>query len=403
MAASIIIMSIILSVFAFHVVLLGIEVVLSLLIPGLKYLADKNNDANLDREASRYMNYIAITYASQQVMLTATTVFTLSFFPEFLVLAGRILFYPLAFFILAFALRLSLMSAFWYGWGRWPRNLYYGIGVSYGFLGVLVVYLDSVLLGFLNYPKGLIRASPLKVDNAQIYLNPTTYPLFFVLVFAAVSVTLSILVFIHSARIRASSGPVDTQRNLIKHYVIIAWASVLLFVPSLLWYLASLAKYSNYKYSNIVGGILETPQGPNFSWLLVVFLLLLVAFGSTLSLDVQRIWQKKEDSVEGMKEDRLLIYHGPLGAVWFVLLFLLNLLSQTPYLVSDPELAETVTVLNVRQAINPYADMLDLYSLTFFVLIPYFIAFATLLYFFFTGVIGGDREIKGKRLAGVIE
>ncbi len=403
MAASIIIMSIILSVFAFHVVLLGIEVVLSLLIPGLKYLADKTSDTNLNKEASRYMNYIAITYASQQVMLTATTVFTLAFFPEFLVLAGRILFYPLAFFILAFALRLSLMSAFWYGWERWPRNLYYGIGAAYAFLGIVVVYLDSVLLGFLNYPKGLYQANPLKVNNAQLYLNPTTYPLFFVLVFAAVAVTLSILVFIHATRIRVNSGPVDTQKILVRYYLLIAWVSAVLFIPSLLWYLASLARYSEYKYSNIVGGILTEAQGSSFSWLLVVFLLLLIAFGATLSVDVQRIWRKKQDTIEDIKKDRLLIYHGPLGAALFVALFLLNLLSQTPYLVSDPELASSVLVLNVRVSINPYADMLDLYSLTFFVLIPYFIAFATLLYFFFTGVIGGDREIKGKRLAGVIE
>ncbi len=403
MAASIIIMTIILSVFTFHVVLLGIEVVLSLLIPGLKYIADKIGNADLDRESSRYMNYIAITYASQQVMLTATTVFTLSFFPEFLVLAGRILFYPLAFFILAFALRLSLMSAFWYGWGRWPRKLYYGIGATYAFLGVIVVYLDSVLLGFLNYPKGLLQASPLKVDNGQLYLNPTTYPLFFVLVFAAVSVTLSILVFIHSARIKTNTGPVEIQKELVKYYVLVAWGSALLFIPSLLWYLASLAKHSEYKYSNMLGGILIKAQGPNFSWLLLVFLLLLISFVSTLTLDVKRIWKKKADSIESIRNDQLLFYHGPIGAVLFVALFLLNLLSQTPYLVSDPELAKTVTILNVRLSINPYADMLDLYSLTFFVLIPYFIAFMTLLYFFFTGVIGGDKEIKGKRLAGVIE
>lgn len=394
-------MFLIILTFDFHVVLLAIEVILALLIPLLVYFSKKPHKYFKGTIAKRYMRYIAITYAAQQVFLTASTVFMLSFFPEAFVFLGRGLYYTWIVFILLYAFRLFLIAIYWYGWDSLPENIHHFVGTFFAFTGVGLIYLDSVILGFLSNPIGITSVSPLSFNFIINMVNPLAIPLFIALVLFAITVTLTMLGFIHAIRVhKIDSLEIGKEDLLGRIYFKVASVTGLLLIPSTLWYLLSLQQFSPYKFSNMVGGLGIEAEGPNLSWL---FILSIVFF--TIFIVSANIWNRKMEQLHSLEHVRdkypRLIYVKVISIiVSFLAFFVLNMVSQSPYIVSDPKLAEIFPFLDTSIGINQKAAALDVVSVAIFALVPFISAFAVLLYFFFTGVIGDEKEIAMEKLAG---
>ena len=395
-------MFLIILTFSFHVVLLAIEIVLALLIPLLIYLGKQPQEYFKGLIAKRYMNYIAITYASQQVFLTASTVFTLSYYPDTLIYLGKALFYPLGFFILIYGFRLLLLSSYWYGWNRFPSSLHHFIGTLFAFTGLIILYLDSVILGFLGYPIG-VEDGAYSFNQIVNFLNPLTLPLFLLFALFAVSVTFTILGFVHAKRIqRIQELEVGEEAILGRIYLKIASVVSMMILPVLLWYLISLHEFSYYKFSNMVGGLGFDAEGHNYSWLTIIFLISYVVYSITANR-----WNARMEELHSLEHTceahgKLLITQLISLLVSFLSIFLLNLLAQAPYFVASPELVKQVPFLDINQGINEKAASLDIYALTIFALIPLMLSFFVLLVFFFTGVIGDPEEDGNKYLAGMV-
>ncbi len=390
-------LTIILTAFSFHVVMLGIEVILSLYILGMVYLSNKNNDKELLSEAHLFMNYIIMTYASAHFFLTATTVFVLSFFPDFLVLAGRILFYPLLWVFFMLLLRLAMVSWTWYGWNKWVGTWVHTTVLSlFALAGVLWVYFYTTLLGFMNYTYGLVSISPLVVESGKLFVNPTIWTLLITIVSGALAVTSFMLLFMYSIKLKeGGKDKKELYEKLMPFFLKIGYFAFIVFVPFLLAYVFTLKKYSPYKYSNMVGFVLgQTAQGVSYGWmfLLVVILAVIVLAISTRVFLVYN----KNPLDQSIRCRNMSLTLGPLSAVVFLIVFLLNLLSQNPYFVVAPEAASSLPAIIVDTSFNSNADVIDVYSLTIFGFTPLLLAFFSLLYFIFSGRLVGDGQVKGK-------
>ncbi|MHA2277760.1 MAG: hypothetical protein ACXAC2_18415 [Candidatus Kariarchaeaceae archaeon] len=399
------VISLIIITFGFHVVLLSIEIVMALLIPLLVYLGKQPQRYFKGLIAKRYMNYIIITYATQQIFLTAATVFTLSYYPDTLVFLGKALFYPLGFFILIYGIRLFCISAYWYGWDRLPDNIHYFLGTVFGATGIAILYLDSVILGFLGYPIGVENAVNSEFNQIINFLNPLAIPLFLLLTFFSITTTLTILGYIHAKRIKTIQElEIGEEAVLGRIYLKVASVVSLLILPTLGWYLVSLHQFSRYKFSNIMGGIGYDAEGQSYAWLTVLFLLSFIIYSVTAN-----IWNRKIEQYHSLehtceRHGNLLLIQVISIVTSLLSIFILNLISQSPYFVSDVELVNELPYLNVNDGVNQKAATLDLYSLTIFAFIPLFAAFFMLLYFFFTGIIGEEYDVSQQNnIAGIIQ
>jgi len=390
--------------FSFHVIMFAIEVVLSLVILLDLLLEIVTGSDYFRQEAKKFMNYIAVTYASAHFFLTATTVIALTFFPDFLILVGQVLFYPLGFIIAVLIIRLVAIAYFWYGWDRLPKRLHFAVGIIFVLAGLIWVWLDSVLLGFMNYSKGLISVNPLKVNHGQLFLNPTSFPLFLLLVFGAIATTCGFLIFYYGRRIISRKEivmPDSSYRyRLFQYYNYIGFSSALLFAGSLIWYLSSLKKYAIYKYHNWMGSIFGlSTSNVDLSWFFIGFLLVVLVLVVNWSIIVYRVYncEYHDELITDNNKWQFLVI-GPLLVVIFEMLILLNFISQSPYFILSP-FRDQVTGMSADLAVNPYADIIDMYTLSIFGFGPLLIAFCVLLYYLFTGRIGGDFTFDGKTAA----
>lgn len=399
------VMFLIILTFGFHVLLLAIEIVMALLIPLLVYLGKQPQSYFKGDVAKRYMNYIAITYATQQIFLTAATVFTLSYFPDTLIFLGKGLFYPLGFLILIYGIRLFCISAYWYGWDRLPDNVHHSIGTIFGVSGIAILYLDSVILGFLGYPIGIENAATSDFNQIVNFLNPLALPLFLLLTMFSMTTTLTILGYIHAKRVRTIQElEMGEEAVLGRIYLKVASVMSLTILPLLGWYLLSLHQFSHYKFSNIVGGIGYEAEGKSVVWLTTLLLLSFIVY-----LVSANLWNRKIEQYHSLehtceRHGNLLIIQVTAIIISLLSLFILNLISQSPYFVSDPNLVNELGYLNINDGVNKKAATLDLYSLTIFAFIPLLTAFFMLLYFFFTGIIGEEFDSTNRgNIAGIID
>ena len=394
-------MFLIILTFDFHVIMLAIEVVLALLIPLLVYLSRQPHKYLKGDIAKRYMRYIAITYASQQVFLTASTVFMLSFFPEAFVFLGQGLYYTWIIFILLYAFRLFLIAIYWYGWDTLPQNIHHFVGTIFAFSGIGLIYLDSVILSFLSHPIGISSIDPLSLNFVLNMVNPLVFPLFISLLLFATTVTLAILGFIHAIRVHKIDKPGMGKEDLLgRIFLKVASVTGLLLIPSVFWYLISLHQFSSYKFSNMLGGISTGAQGPDLLWLLMLSTIFYIVF-----LISANIWNRQMEKLHSLEHVRdkhpKLIYVNVLSITFtFISFFVLNMVSQSPYIVSDKHLVEKYPFLDTNIGINQKAAALDVFSIAIFALVPFIAVFTVLLYFLFTGVIGDEKEIEMERLAG---
>lgn len=390
------ILAIILTTFSFHVVFFGIEVILSLIILGLFYWGEKKQDSYLLGEAKKYLGYIIMTYASAHFFLTATTVMTLSFFPTFLILAGRVLFYPLLWVFIMLLLRMAMIGWFWYAWDTFDKKFRYIAGTIYALAGVVWIYFYMVILTFMSNPVSLksvdLATGAVDVNVAEQMFNPLILPLLLTIVFAASFVTFFALGFVYLVRIKRNSGDVDGHMRLANLYLRYGWYALIGFVPSLLWYVFALKKYSYYKYQNMVSYVFgETANAAELGWMFILTLVAVVALLSISSYIVLKL--------KGADVTVKILWTGilaGLSAISFEVVFLMNFIAQTPYFVVAPELAKTVSAIVVPPTINDLANQSDVYMVTIFGFIPLLFAFFSILYFVFTGLIFGDRKFEGK-------
>lgn len=399
------IFSVILLVFTIHVVLLAIEIVISLLVFVFEVVKKQSYDFK-NKVTKKYIKYVGLNYASQQAYLTASTVFVLSFYPEVLVLAGRALFYVLTFLITIFAIRLVFMAYYWYGWGRISEKLHSAMAIFWTLTGVILLYLDTLLLGFLGNPVGVeslnLDTMVPKMNYAATFLNPISFALLPLLVVFAVTIVLNLLAYIHILRVeKIKDEDLNEENYLALQYRKVAFIAAPVILPILIIYLVVLYFVAEYKFQSLFG-YNDAAESLNLLWMVGLAVLFYLAH-----LYYSFTWNKANKKATSLKDvsakDKTVVLFQTLTIILsFAFLIIADFISQTPYFVMDTELAKDVPFINVTNGVNERAAVFDVYSVAVFGLLPLVAAFGVWLYFFFSGMLG-DKPIEGKQLAGIIE
>lgn len=390
-------MGVLLTIFGLHVYMLAVEVILSLIIFGLLVYAYRSKNKFFKEEARSFMGYIALTYASMHFFLTATTVILLSFFPEFLVFAGRSLFYVFGFIGLILTIRLAAIAWVWYAWDTLSERRHMVFSGIFALAGVLWVFLDMFLLAFMNTPIGVVTADPLIMDYGQVLLNPTAYTLLLVVVTGAAMLTFNLLA--HAYTYRNLDNHV-LHNNILANLLKVGIVSLLLFVLTLIGYLVSLYTHSPLKLSNMLGMDLNGAEvTANLLWVTALGVgIVLVVLGIAIF-----VLRSSQADFLAPSATRLIRINGILTSLGFMGVILLNLLSQAPYFIADPDFvaSSNLDFLIVNESLNQYAAIVDVYTIMIFGFVPLFFAFGVLLYFLFSGRINGSYEYHGKVAAEI--
>jgi len=182
-------------IFGLHVVLANLGIGLSTVIPLMKRKAEKDGNEALLAKAKRLMRFYASTYGLAGVLGTAFTVFLLSFYPDFIGLAGNIAFTPFALSVLLIALHFLCIVLYWYGWDKFDANVHFAIGVTMAISAVLIPLGFRAIFGFLNVPIGLEIHPKLHLDTLKALSNPTFLALYPKSILASYALTFIILAY----------------------------------------------------------------------------------------------------------------------------------------------------------------------------------------------------------------
>ena len=381
-------------VFALHILLINIDVGLGLYIPLLKREGEKKNKPELVFEAKRLMNYYAVIYASAGIFATAFTVGLLTFYPDFLYFLGTALLIPISLAIPTVALRLTLISAYWYSWDKIDENKHYIIGLLLAATSFLVPLLFRTVFAFLNTGQGVNVTVDANGEITSIsfnfwaYLfNPTFWPLVFKTFIAAFATTSFALVSVYTYRLVKGKGNEEVNKELIKRHLRIGmWLLFIQFIFGF-WYLASLSSKVRTKFTNVAGAWFGfTPNWANLSWLFL-FKLILVAFQAYVGLlIINNAIKGKSLDFKQKPFSTLLILLGPATMLTVVSGEMLNMLSHLPYFVSEKFTQYSWD--NAITNVNNLAIGTDMVIVTLVILIPLLIAMGLLIYLVFSGVIG---------------
>ncbi len=385
-------------VFGLHIMLVNIDVGLGVYIPLLKREGEKHNKPELVFEAKRLMNYYAATYATAGVFATAFTVGLLAFFPDFLWFLGTALLIPISLAIPVVALRLTLISAYWYSWDKIDENKHYLVGLLLASTSFLVPLLFRTVFAFLNTGQGVNVITDAQGNITSItfnfweYLfNPTFWPLLFKTLAAAFAVTSFSLASLYTYRLTKNKGDKEVNILLIRRHLSIGiWLLFSEFIFGF-WYLATLSSKARLKFTNVVGSWFGyTPNWADLSWLFL-FKLLLVSFQVYVALRLLTYSIKGEEINFAKKPfSALIIWLGPVSIITVLTGELLNMLSHLPYFVVAK--FTDLPFNNAFTSVNQFAIGTDVIIVTIIILIPLLIAAALLFYLIFTGVIGPRPE-----------
>jgi len=147
-----------------------------------------------------------------------------------------------------------------------------------------------------------------------------------------------------------------------------------------LWYLHALTQASPYKFANVVGSwIGQTPES-DYSRL----------FGVKLALMAGQLISASAAVLRGVERSRAwAVAAGPLALAGVAAGEMLNIYSQLPYFVARPDLLEAlpepVAAVLSAEAVNPLANLPELYAITGAMLTPLLAATAVLFYFMIRG------------------
>lgn len=270
-------------VLGIHIVAVNIGIALATIIPFLKRKADMTRNEDLDSAAYSLFRIYAGTYALAGVMGTAFTVFLLSFYPEFIGVAGNIALIPFGISIISILLHFFAIVTYWYGWNNFSPRLHHAAGWLLMITAYTIPLGFRAVFAFLNTPSGLILGEKPMLDIVQALLNPTFLPLYLKSIVGAITAG-----FLFVAGVLAfkalKSGQNEVERDIYTSSL--RYASIGLFAMMFLgpWYTLALVNVP-VKFNNIfssLGASLQAPTLSNYSWLFLLKMILVILQGILL-------------------------------------------------------------------------------------------------------------------------
>ncbi len=374
--------------FVTHIVLVNFDIGLGMIIPFMKRHGEKTNQHFYLDWARRYMRYLAIVYASAGVFATAFTVFLLTFYPPLIPLISEFLFWPYALAMVFLGLRLISISSYWYTWDRMSPKNHFRIGLLLASTSFLVPFTLRLPMAFFNIPTGVISVNPPRVDLLQLFLlNPTFWPLYIKSILGAFVITCFILAAVHSFYYYSTREDRESAAYVIKLYLVLGGAALLLLLPVGIWYLLIIGLESSFKFNNLIGSILGgNPQGVDVSPLLILKGIIVVIQGNIALYFLWKLIVRSEDfPIDEYRVRRLIYILAFLGPLGIIVGEVMNGFSQFPYLIAQPDLVAQIPEIDTNTILNPVAAVFDIYVISIFALVPLFLAFLVLLYYLVSG------------------
>ncbi len=265
-------------VFGIHIVAVNIGIALATVVPYLKWRAARLRDSALEGVARELFRVYAATYALAGVMGTAFTVFLLSFYPEFVGIAGNITMIPFGISVISILFHFFAIVAYWYGWGRFSESFHNAVGCILAITAYTIPLGFRAVFAFLNTPQGLVLGEKPSLDVVQALLNPTFLPLYLKSVVGALTFGFLFIagVIAYQGLSRELNG---VERNLYASSLRIGLMGLLAMMFLGPWYTIALVN-TPVKFNNIFAGLgagLSAPTLSNYSWLFIVKMVLVAA------------------------------------------------------------------------------------------------------------------------------
>jgi len=267
-------------VFGIHIVAVNVGIALATLVPILKRRAELSGDARLAETARGLFRIYAATYGLAGVMGTAFTVFLLSFYPEFVGVAGNIAMVPFGIAIVAIVLHFFAIVAYWYGWDAFSPTAHFYTGVLLALTAYLIPLGFRAVFAFLNMPAGLSFDGKPWLDVARALANPTFLPLYLKSVVGALTLGFLFVSAVLAVKGLRGGGLSGVEEDLYRDGL--KWGTAGLLAMAFLgaWYTVSLTN-TPIKFNNIFEGLGWAVQGverlSDYSWLFAVKMLLVLA------------------------------------------------------------------------------------------------------------------------------
>ncbi len=269
--------------FGIHIAMVNLGIAFSWMVPLLKRAAEKRGDQGLMRVARTLMRFYAATYGVAGVFGTAFTVFLLSYYPEFIGLAGHLTLIPFGISIMLIILHFFTIVAYWYGWYRWSPGTHFTIGLLMALSATLIPFGFRAVFAFLNTPAGLYfqKADGTivpRLDVVAALANPTFAPLYLKSIAAALTAGVIVTIAGYLYRYYRPLSGEDRELSLRIVRILLPPAALGLAAMFLLgfWYGMSLI-HVPYKFNSIFGGfgwsIGDIKPALSLSWLFVLKML----------------------------------------------------------------------------------------------------------------------------------
>lgn len=264
-------------VFGIHIVAVNLGIALSTMIPFLKRRADLSGDRELGDLTKSIFRIYAATYALAGVMGTAFTVFLLSFYPEFVGVAGNITLVPFGLAIVSILLHFLAIVLYYYGWETFSRERHFAVGILLALTSYTIPLGFRLVFSFLNTPAGLKFDGKPYIETFEALLNPTFAPLYLKSIVGAL--TFGSLFIAALASLSLSKGESRGWRSLYSVSLSIATLSLFLMLLLGPWYAMSLLS-TPLKFDNIFRSfgwsVSGSSAGPDMGWLFAVKLVLIL-------------------------------------------------------------------------------------------------------------------------------
>ena len=258
----------------------------------------------------------------------------LSYYPEFLGVAGHIAAVPFGLAIMGILLHFLSISGYWYGWDRLPPRTHLAFGIGLNISSLLIPLEFRAVFAFLNIPQGLefVEANGAVKPTLNVLAalaNPTLPPLYLKSIGGAIALGATATAAALVVRASYRDVPLNLYMELAKRFTSYALPATLFTALMGAWYYLSLQAIP-CKFNNINGPL---------AWLLGLKIALALAQIALLYIAL-----KKLKSQEGYPRNELL---GATIAGMIVLLGgeYLNAFSQYPYFIAaatDPKLVSAI-------------------------------------------------------------
>lgn len=330
--------------FGIHIIMVNIGIALATLIPYLEWKARKLSDNHLLSNTKTLFKIYAATYALAGVFGTAFTVFLLSYYPEFIGIAGHLTLFPFGIAILFIALHFLSIVAYWYGWDNFKPQTHLLVGAVLAFSSYMIPLGFRAVFAFLNLPVGLRFVDSTKpyLDLGEALLNPTFLPLYLKSIAGALTAGLLFVAGIYAyKRYKGELQDDEFAEEMIIKPAKTAFILLIVQIFLGLWYMHSLSQIP-YKFNNIFAGLgIKVPGSEptmNLGWLFILKTMLvafqLVALAYVLYVSKDKL---TNINIELVKLSAL--------AALLTILFgeYLNAFSQYPYFVAAlPHVADKI-------------------------------------------------------------